>query len=112
MQLPGDFATGIVSEIRVGRLLSSENNYLKYPIDVVVHVIERTTKGELTKCTVNTGEGSWITAAKANFEFISKEIPNLHYQKIPPNEMKTLVQNILIYNSEKLTNANKIGVFD
>ena len=52
-------STGIVSEILVGTLVDSKNEFLSHPCDVVLHVMERTTDGDINpyKVSVCTGHG-------------------------------------------------------
>lgn len=107
--------TGIVSEICLGILESSENEFLKYPIKVAVHVMERSTSGEIMRsgCTVNTGTGSWVLAKNAKFSFISEPLP-YQYQELKSQEIKEMLKNIYIYSiSNKLAETNKkIGIFN
>lgn len=69
----------IVSQIRVGLLLSSDNNYLRYPCLVVVHVME-IGDGCISNCTVNDGNGAYVTAKNFKFDTITDPI-NETYQK-------------------------------
>ena len=106
--------TGIVSEICLGILESSENEFIKYPMKVVIHVMERSTSGEIMRsgCTVNTGIGSWVLAKNAKFSFISEPLP-YQYQKLGSEEITEMIKNIYIYSSNKLADTNrKIGIFN
>ncbi len=106
--------TGIVSEICLGILESSENDFLNYPIKVAIHVMERSTSGEIMRsgCTVNTGTGSWVLAKNANFSFISEPLP-YQYQQLESKEIQQLLKNIFIYSNKKLAELNnKIGIFN
>lgn len=116
MKEQGLIETGIVSEILVARMTSSKNDTLKYPIDVIVHVWERTTDGEINNynVTVNTGKGAWVTAKGAIFEFISSVLP-YQYQKMSQEDMQSCLKNIdSICSSQKITNfelTTNIGIF-
>lgn len=74
--------TGTVSEICVGTLAYSHNQYLDYPCTVVVHVMERDIFGAINMCTVAEKSGVFVTAHGAVFADITKPLP-LKYQKIP-----------------------------
>lgn len=114
MQLPGQIATGIVSEVRMGILLSSENEYLKYPVKVMIHVVERTTSGGLMRSgfTVNDGEGAWVLAKGGIFEPISEPLP-CNFNDLKKDDIKKMLANFYIYSSQKLGDVtHKLGVFD
>lgn len=105
---------GTVSEIRVATLLNSDNEFLNYPIDVLVHVFERSIHGEIMYggCTVCDGNGSWVLAKGAVFTNMSEILP-YKYQEVTPAEIRQIIKNIDIFQSKKLiTTNNTLGVFD
>lgn len=76
--------TGIVSEIRTARLMSSDNEYLTYPCNVIVHIWERGVDGSIISCTVFCG-GSFVRVMQPVFEDMSEELP-LRYQHFNPSD--------------------------
>lgn len=98
---------GIVSEIRVGILVKSENKYLSYPCKVVVHVMERDIYGGILKCTVNTGEGTYVLARRAEFIDLSEPL-SYNYQTSNPAKILKDYQSLKTYKKayEYLSNLN------
>ena len=86
IQRPRVEAIGIVSELRVGTLRSSDNEFLKYPCRVIVHVMERGTSGAIIKCTVSHNGGAFVGAGRPKFSDLSGILPH-RYQEITPSEL-------------------------
>jgi len=107
--LPGEIETGIVSEIRIGVLLKTDNEFIICPTNVVIHVMERGSDGKMGNgFTVSQG-GAFVKANSAIFEFVSEKLP-LKYQHFSP---KDVIDNFDIYRSKTLVDINtKCGVFD
>ena len=104
-------STGIVSEILVGTLVDSKNEFLSHPCDVVLHVMERTTDGDINpyKVSVCTGVGTWVMAYGAIFENLT-EVMSLKYQELRHDEMQDMLKKFK--DSKKLLEIGvKTGIF-
>lgn len=106
-----EYASGIVSEIRVATILSSENDTLKYPCNVIVHVMERSMNGDVMGYTINTGEGAWVTAKRAKFENMSGIIHDMKYGHMTREDFRNLLKNFNVYQSSKLVKTQHTGIF-
>jgi hypothetical protein len=104
------YSTGIVSEIRVATLVSSENRFIKYPANVVVHVTERSMDGEIMHngCVVNEGQ-TFVTAKGAKFIDMSPILP-IQWSELDIKKIREILDNFKLYQSTKLLKTEKTGI--